>query len=103
MKWEDRKIALTLEEYAAEVREDRLYRDFISENGVAYSYSHTWSEKPGTKTSIRGGPFATHEEALDAKSRALKAFGYTRPRWWQCWRWGEHVPEIRGDIRKSTT
>lgn len=81
-----------LTEYADKVNEFRVYHDFIKDHGVAYSFGHTWSKRPGERTSVSGGPYATADEADEAKRRALKQIGYTRPRWWQYWRWGEHDP-----------
>ena len=53
-----------------------------------YYYGHAWRTKIG-ETIISGGPYATAEERDEAFAKALDAFGYTPPKWWQYWRWGE--------------
>lgn len=63
---------------------------FLKEHVTAYHYGHVWYPKRGEMSKVEGGPFATKEECNKARDRALKAFGYRPPRWWQYWRWDEH-------------
>lgn len=62
----------------------------INHHGAAYSYSFEWYPTPGGRTAVHGKWFTSKEEADASRNRALKQLGYTKPRWWQWWRWNEH-------------
>lgn len=58
---------------------------------TTYGYDFSWTSDSG-ETRITGQGFPTVEERDEAFRKALDAFGYRAPRWWEYWRWGEHQP-----------
>lgn len=59
---------------------------------TTYGYDFSWTPKDGGLCRVHGKGFDTIEDARGAFRRALDAFGYEPPKWWQWWRWGEHIP-----------
>ena len=51
--------------------------------------SVSWHGKDGSMTTIKTPPYSTLREARLAAIESAKHFGYTAPRWWQWWRWGD--------------
>lgn len=58
---------------------------------MRHTHSHTvaWRDRDGTPHSVTIAGCATHEEAREAALATALALGYTPPRWYQWWRWGE--------------
>ena len=53
-------------------------------------YSGAWLMKaPGHRASFSDGPFYTAEEQRCSQQKWLFENGYTKPRFWQWWRWDE--------------
>jgi len=57
------------------------------------TYGHTivWRHWRGS-TSVTVDGCATPEQARDEAIRFAIQSGWTRPRWWQWWRWGDRLP-----------
>ncbi|MBG6177156.1 hypothetical protein IWQ55_004792 [Labrenzia sp. EL_208] len=67
--------------------------EVMKKHGAAYVQGHSWRPDRWRESSTRTDPFGTAEEADRALKSQLIKMGYSRPRWWQYWRWGETVPE----------
>lgn len=61
-------------------------------DSTRYGYSFSWAENPNGRTTITASGFTDPAERDASFKRALVGSGYTEPRWWQWWRWGEHRP-----------
>ena len=77
-------------------------RDFMTPSGAEplryehlapgltlYAQGHVWHPEPGETCRVHHAYFASPEEAKVALARTLALMGYSRPRWWQYWRWNE--------------
>ncbi len=47
----------------------------------------SWTGRNGEKSVVTVRDYDTPEAALEAALKSAVAFGWTRPRWWQWWRW----------------
>lgn len=56
---------------------------------MSYSQLISWTSRDGTRTTVTVTGHSTHREALYIALRDAVAFGWTPPRWWQWWRWGD--------------
>jgi hypothetical protein len=56
---------------------------------VSYGQTISWRERGGVHRNISYADFDTPEEAYQEVMAAAKAYGWTPPRWWQWWRWGD--------------
>ena len=55
---------------------------------MSYGFNITWRQKNGeTSVTVRGRD--TLEEAKQDCIESAKHFGWTNPKWWQWWRWGD--------------
>lgn len=72
-----------------EVKTPLQLEDLDRNGGVLYSFYHRWSPMPGEHSSVSGGYFLSREASDFARNSALANMGYSNPRWWQWWRWGE--------------
>lgn len=64
--------------------------NYLRENGRAWTYSLRWE---GGYANV--GPFSSREECDRQMAIELSAAGYTVPKFWQFWRWGERRPSKR--------
>jgi hypothetical protein len=56
---------------------------------IEYGQTISWHDRDGTQTAISCQGHSSREAALkDALEGAISS-GWTPPRWWQWWRWGE--------------
>ena len=55
-----------------------------------YSVTITWHPKPGETASVSSGHEETEAKAFEAALGMAERLGYTPPRWWQWWRYGEN-------------
>tara|TARA_R110000782_G_scaffold83527_1_gene163554 strand:- start:186 stop:380 length:195 start_codon:yes stop_codon:yes gene_type:complete len=60
----------------------------------AFGYDFAWVESPGALCRTSAKYFSTKEESDASFRRALVGMGYTPPKWWQYWRWGERCPSV---------
>jgi hypothetical protein len=63
--------------------------------GTMYSYGLSWHRQPGDTTSVSLGPYSDQEQGEQEFAQALTTMGYSKPKWWQYWRWGENRPSDR--------
>jgi hypothetical protein len=56
-----------------------------------YGQTITWHEASGNRSSFTVEGCATPQEALSEAIRCAKSMGWTPPKWWQWWRWSEHI------------
>ena len=64
-------------------------------------YAGAWFMKePGHKASFTDGPFDTAQEQRRAQQEWLQRNGYTKPRWWQWWRWDEPPYDLTSEGRE---
>lgn len=61
---------------------------------MKHGYDFKWTSADGSVSRIHGQWFDTPEERDMAFGRALGAFGYQPPKWWQFWRWHEPRPSV---------
>lgn len=54
-----------------------------------YGQIINWRERGGTRRGVSYQDFDTPEEAFREAMEAAVAYGWTPPRWWQWWRWGD--------------
>ncbi len=54
-----------------------------------YGAEHTWNNG---RDYYGVSNCQTRQEAIDGLWRGLNKTGYTKPRWWQFWRWSERIP-----------
>lgn len=71
----------------AQAPERALYRNEIK-----------WTDFDGTRHSISSGWRFHMRVARKESLRRAIGFGWTRPRWWQWWRWDDTRPDL--DFRK---
>jgi len=57
---------------------------------ISYFYGKEWHSSPDCHSSFQIGPFSSKDEGEAEFARVLVRMGYSEPRWWQYWRWGEH-------------
>jgi hypothetical protein len=63
--------------------------DLLKEWGVVCRKTITWHPTPDTTRTVTSKP---HKQPWEARNDAwlmAEDAGYTTPRWWQWWRWGE--------------
>jgi hypothetical protein len=58
---------------------------------IVYSFTIRWYEFNGTMTAIRAESTLSMGDAISKSFADAKECGWTPPRWWQWWRWKEHV------------
>jgi len=56
---------------------------------VTFGQQISWTGRDRSKSAVTVKDYPTHQEALDAALKSAMAFGWTPPRWWQWWRWGD--------------
>jgi len=54
-----------------------------------YGHQIMWNDF-GAKRSVSVCGFDTPEEAFEAALKVARISGWTYPRWWEIWRWGEN-------------
>ena len=54
-----------------------------------YGQTITWHDSPDETSRVATDGCDSPEQALHEAMKAALLFGYTRPRWWQYWRWSE--------------
>lgn len=54
-----------------------------------YHGALVWHPGIGLTYSVQSGPFLTRREADEMTVRQALQLGYTAPKWWEFWRWGE--------------
>ncbi len=55
--------------------------------GIGWTF--TWTTFNGDSYSVGSDIFATAEEAWEHGLRLATLYGWTPPKWWQWWRWGD--------------
>ena len=64
--------------------------EMLQKHGVIYSKTVKWTDNWGCRhTTVTGIKSPFEQEALDDAWEKAKALGWTPPRWWQWWRWGD--------------
>jgi hypothetical protein len=49
-----------------------------------------WTGRDGRVNILRMGPYPTAQEAWDKALHHARALGWTPPKWWQWWRFGDY-------------
>lgn len=57
--------------------------------GKTFGRQIVWTEFGGDKVSVAVSGCADHQEAFEEALRLATMDGWTPPRWWQFWRWGD--------------
>lgn len=57
-----------------------------------YHFGLLWRDSPDSETSTSMGPYLDKEQGEREFAQTLVNLGYTKPRWWQYWRWSENGP-----------
>lgn len=58
---------------------------------ITFGHRMEWSDFNGTKSTVNVEKCSSTQEALREVIQCAKALGWTPPKWWQWWRWGEPV------------
>lgn len=66
----------------------------LKEWGIIYRKAVRWKSSPDEMHEVMSGKKRTAEAALHEAWMTAFACGYTRPRWWQWYRWGEERPPL---------
>ena len=75
--------------YAAQQEQDQISAMLaVSPTGAVYGQIIKWCPSPGREKSVSVHSFYERDARKSALRSAIRS-GYTRPRWWQWWRWGE--------------
>lgn len=69
--------------------------EILAGGNTAHAQGHVWSPSPGHRLAFESKYYPSLEESEEAAINALRSMGYTPPRWWQWWRWGENKPSER--------
>jgi hypothetical protein len=54
-----------------------------------WGWIFTWHDRPGGTLVVTSKGHDSPESAFQAALESALRFGYTRPRWWEWWRWSE--------------
>jgi hypothetical protein len=62
---------------------------------IWYRFGLVWKDSPNSETRVSLGPYVDKAQGEGEFAEALVSLGYSRPRWWQYWRWSKNVPSER--------
>ena len=63
--------------------------DALKEWRVVHNAGGWFKPSPNRMVTFKSGPYRTAEEAKASLQRWLDELEYTKPKWWQWWRWDE--------------
>ena len=63
--------------------------------GIRFGSTVMWTDRSGACTVVTVSDCETLDEARRSAMHSAKSLGWTPPRWWQWWRWGD-LPRKEG-------
>lgn len=68
---------------------------------MKYGFVITWTDYGGNETTAEVGGRETLEDAINDCRESAEHFGWTPPKWWQWWRWGDTRVELDKNIPRN--
>lgn len=69
--------------------------EILNRHRIAYAAAITWHPKPNETITVASKYYPNAAAADSVVHREALRLGWTKPLWWQWWRWKERVREIK--------